>query len=316
MKNMFWFQKFNTEDKLNKTASKKPEEDIEVQVVKSDSEGRNNEQIPRVIQTLKIQAKHIAADIEQLSAKTQNASVLSNKMLIESQNIASVVDKIMNEVDEGSIFVDEFQERANYINTMTVESRDITMNLVNEKKVVLAQSVENSKSVGKINELTETIIEISSQTNLLALNASIEAARAGEAGRGFAVVADEIHRLADFSRETANAIQEFNAIVTGSVNMLSQQANELMNFINDKIVAEYDQFVDLSERYREDANCVNDILTSFKSSASNLNLVMDKVFSNSSNIADVVDVSAKKIEQVNHNMQHLVEIIENESSKR
>lgn len=79
--------------------------------------------------------------------------------------------------------------------------------MVIEMTELLQASMENSKKVTRINDLSNDILEISSQTNLLALNASIEAARAGEAGKGFAVVAEEIRILADNSRETANSIQ-------------------------------------------------------------------------------------------------------------
>ena len=58
----------------------------------------------------------------------------------------------------------------------------------------------------KINELTNTIMEISSQTGLLALNASIEAARAGEAGKGFSVVALEVGKLAKSCTDLNNRI--------------------------------------------------------------------------------------------------------------
>ncbi len=54
----------------------------------------------------------------------------------------------------------------------------------NNKKE-LSEAIEKSKSVEKINVLSEAILKITEQTNLLALNAAIEAARAGEAGKGF-----------------------------------------------------------------------------------------------------------------------------------
>ncbi len=62
-----------------------------------------------------------------------------------------------------------------------------------------------SVSAAKVRDITSVIESIAFQTNILALNAAVEAARAGEAGRGFAVVAGEVRRLAQSSKEQAEA---------------------------------------------------------------------------------------------------------------
>ena len=66
-------------------------------------------------------------------------------------------------------------------------------------------------------------------------------------------MADEIRKLADSTRETANNIQSINAQVTDAVEKLSDSANQLVTYIDDTIMPDYDSFVKTGEQYRTDA---------------------------------------------------------------
>ena len=107
--------------------------------------------------------------------------------------------------------------------------------MIAEFDVALQTSIEESRQIDSINNLTADILKIAGQTNLLALNASIEAARAGESGRGFAVVADEIRVLADNSTQTANNIKKISAGVIGAVNKLADNVRDFHKVVVDDV---------------------------------------------------------------------------------
>ena len=175
-----------------------------------------------------------------------------------------------------------------------------------ELSEVLGQSVKDSEKVKQIADLTNEILSIASQTNLLALNASIEAARAGEAGKGFAVVAEEISELASNSRDAAGNIQSISEEVTKAVRTLSDNAMEVMDFINTTVLTDYDAFVETGEKYEKTAEIIEEMLESFKEKADNLNEIMDEMANGIMTITSSVQESSSAIGMSAENSTEIV----------
>ena len=134
-------------------------------------------------------------------------------------------------------------------------------------------------------------MEITTQTNLLALNASIEAARAGEAGRGFAVVATEIGALANQSSETVANINQIVGEVTDTVARMSDTLTESINFLETVVIKDYEQFVDVSVQYSEDASTFQQSMQEIEQSIETLTNAIDNVTTSLSGISSTVSES-------------------------
>lgn len=249
----------------------------------------------------------VSAAMEQLAASMEEVSVSLEQITTGSDDIYKKVQALAGQAGNGAELVEQIKDRAQSIGKDAVDSKAAASKMISEIRVMLEEAVKESKSVGRINELTGDILDISSQTNLLALNASIEAARAGEAGRGFAVVADEIRVLADNSRDAANNIQNISNMVTGAVEKLAQNAENMLQFIDENVMRDYDGFVDVANNYQNDAEDVNMILTEFASGTDEIQTIMHRINTGINDISTTVDESAKGVSNVAENTGTLVE---------
>ena len=181
--------------------------------------------------------------------------------------------------------------------------------MLNEIRSSLNSALEESRTVEKINQLTQEILDISSQTNLLSLNASIEAARAGDAGRGFSVVADEIRVLADGSAKTAGNIQSISLLVTNAVNKLAKNAEDMIHFIDDKVIKDYDDLVSVAQQYERDTDDVNELFREFAGNTSDINSTIQSITQGINNISIAADESARGVATAAENVVNLVDSI-------
>lgn len=222
-----------------------------------------------------------SATSQQLAAGMQQTAATTVTINENIGVIREGAEHINAMTSEGAKTSEEIMDRAQKLRVRTAAASNQTMDMYQTVKVRADQAIEGSKAVERINELTGTIMEISSQTSLLALNASIEAARAGEAGRGFAVVATEIGSLAD---QTSKAIADISMIVKEvhlAVSNMSDCLEETTGFLETTVVADYKEFEQVSEQYKEDADV-------FKSSMESVRDAMEALAGSIDNIADAL----------------------------
>ena len=232
--------------------------------------------------------EEMAASMEEVSATTIEINTSTNKTM-------DTITEITTSAENGSRFANESQLRAVETEKLATEGRKNTTGMIQEIRVMLVKSIENSKKAELIKELTADILNIAGQTNLLALNASIEAARAGEAGRGFAVVAEEIRQLAERSKESANNIQAISQGVIGAVERLASDSEKMLQFVDSVVIDDYDKFVDVTRQYREDATYLEEILHDFSNKAENLEEIMNGLRNGTNEIATAIENSTRDI---------------------
>ena len=225
-------------------------------------------------------SQQLAAGMEETAATTVTINENVTSIKDEAENINTMAEN-------GAKNSEDVMQRATALQEKTVTASNKTMQMYTKEKATLA--IEGSRAVDKINELTGTIMEISSQTSLLALNASIEAARAGEAGKGFAVVATEIGSLAD---QTSKAIADIEDIVKEVNNAVSNMSNcleETTGFLENTVTADYKEFEQVGVQYREDADVFKTSMEEVKTSMAHLAAAIENIAVALNGINDTVN---------------------------
>ncbi len=251
----------------------------------------------------------VSATMEELSAGMTEIAENAHNLREETGTMDTSVNNMQSRASAGNDLAAEIHERARSLREEGIQCRNDASAMADEISAQLQVSLEKSKDVEKIDSLTENIMSISSQTNLLALNASIEAARAGEAGRGFAVVADKIRVLAESSRGAANDIQVISAEVTASVQDLGNNADRMIEFIQNRVLPDYDNFSSVGDRYQEDADQVRTIMDSFAEASCVLQENMENMSNMITSMTDTIEESSRGIANVAENTANLADSI-------
>lgn len=239
---------------------------------------------------------------QEIGSITQESNAATEEISASIEEVNSSIGEMAQKATDGSANAGEFKVRASNVHKNAQNAIENINNMYNEKQLNIIKSIEEGKVVSEIKIMADVIAGIASQTNLLALNAAIEAARAGEQGKGFAVVAEEVRKLAEQSSQAVSTIHNTISKVQNAFNNLSENSSEVLKFMNDKVVPEFNTFVSVGTQYSGDADFVNGMSQELASMSEEIDATITQISEAIQNVSSVSQRSSEGSSEIINNL--------------
>lgn len=212
--------------------------------------------------------------INEFEQVEQTITSLGKKIDVTKERIPSALDnqtmnveKVMSTISSIDHQIETTLETVIATNTVSNElsqAADISSKLIGKSKGAIDKMSEFSTF---INEVLNSIEQITIKTDILAINASIESANAGESGKGFSIIAREVRNLSRQSKESLSSsferINQMQDIITEATTTSDNVIDMLLNMIG-KSKESADKINEITELVKKQKEYSADITHSIK----------------------------------------------------
>lgn len=282
-------------DKFMLTIEKTKQESIRIETEMTDAHEKVGE--------LSSDITNISAAMEETGASVDTQTESIKNISITCDEVSDAVDRLAEEAQDMAGKAHDIQQHVEAMVPDIIRNKNSATTITVESREKLERAIESAKVIQEIVGVSQAIQAIANQTNLLALNASIEAARAGETGRGFAVVASEIESLSQNTSAEIDKVNDLTNKVIKSVEELSKESNNILEFLSTKVMKDYDELEQLANDYDRDAAYYSEI-------SSDLGAAAEELAASVQNINNIVSTIEQSQHEVNSAVQNVNESIQ------
>ncbi|MBR0163149.1 MAG: hypothetical protein IJQ12_00580 [Lachnospiraceae bacterium] len=246
------------------------------------------------VRTIREMGDHIVS----ISANMEECSASSESVSTELAHASSAVNDFAAQIGEVEQQTQQAALRADDAARMAVDHREKALAEIQKLDEEIRSANEDAKSIEEVHEIATRINEIASQTKILSLNAQVEAARAGDQGKGFAVVATEVEKMSSAITSAVEQISTINNNVVAAVERLSASSMEMSNYIGERVVGDYDRFVNIGKDYGDTMQAVQQYMRDMRDQSATISSTIAGINDNIGGITAAVNESAQMIEQL------------------